>query len=521
MRKLLIVFLSVLGFNSISAQDNHFVYIQSENHKPFYLRINSKLFRASGDGYLLVSGLSKSSYQLYIGMDNPPAPEWKFNCEIANEDLAYTLKSSSKGLELTPMGKTTAVAGIKEEPRPEKKPVLNNTPVLTGPASDDAFSMLLSGVVNDPTIRERTALIQKESLVVVKETPKETPAEPAAKVNPPVTEPVNTIAAQKTSTDSVKNATASLSSDLITGLSKKDSAAVKPVSTSIQENKATAAKAVTDTLAIAKQTQPAAKKDTPLVVGENVASNTTPPAESFAIKEVKAADKKTTETKNPAPETKTSTTETKPVVPVAGSETFVVKETTKPAENTKPVAEPPVPANKQETKAITATDTPFVIKEVKAAEKTKSESKTIIPETAVVNSTAPAKNANEPFVVKEVTTATKKDSNTAVEKNNPVANTKEDKPFVIKETVPVVNTVDNKPAGETKVTAPVTSSKPASQDNQPFVVQEVVKSPAPKAVSSTIKKTLQRKSADGIELIYVEEYADGSKDTIRILIPAK
>ena len=37
--------------------------------------------------------------------------------------------------------------------------------------------------------------------------------------------------------------------------------------------------------------------------------------------------------------------------------------------------------------------------------------------------------------------------------------------------------------------------------------------------SANIKRTLQRKSKEGIELIYIDELSDGSKDTIRILIP--
>ena len=40
-----------------------------------------------------------------------------------------------------------------------------------------------------------------------------------------------------------------------------------------------------------------------------------------------------------------------------------------------------------------------------------------------------------------------------------------------------------------------------------------------KAVLSSVRKTLERKSRDGTDLIYVDENASGAKDTIRIFIP--
>jgi hypothetical protein len=61
---------------------------------------------------------------------------------------------------------------------------------------------------------------------------------------------------------------------------------------------------------------------------------------------------------------------------------------------------------------------------------------------------------------------------------------------------------------------------------QPLVVSaaqpETLIYPEKKLISksSNIKKTLQRRSNEGIELIYIDELTDGTKDIIRILIPA-
>ena len=40
-----------------------------------------------------------------------------------------------------------------------------------------------------------------------------------------------------------------------------------------------------------------------------------------------------------------------------------------------------------------------------------------------------------------------------------------------------------------------------------------------KALLSSVRKTLERKSREGTDLIYVDEGAGGAKDTIRIFIP--
>ncbi len=73
------------------------------------------------------------------------------------------------------------------------------------------------------------------------------------------------------------------------------------------------------------------------------------------------------------------------------------------------------------------------------------------------------------------------------------------------------------------------------EESRPFVLNEVVKNfkrgrkkAEPQAtetsrspLSGSIKKTLEKQTADGTELIYVDETTPGNKETIRILIPAR
>ena len=60
MRRLYIfLFLSLVGLAS-KAQQFHFVYLQTDNKQPFYVRINEKLYSSSASGYVVIPKLIES-----------------------------------------------------------------------------------------------------------------------------------------------------------------------------------------------------------------------------------------------------------------------------------------------------------------------------------------------------------------------------------------------------------------------------------------------------------------------------
>lgn len=76
-----------------------------------------------------------------------------------------------------------------------------------------------------------------------------------------------------------------------------------------------------------------------------------------------------------------------------------------------------------------------------------------------------------------------------------------------------------------KGSKPEAKSVSGKPEEKPVSVKEVevvpqIKEEKPKAVLSTIRKTLERKGRDGVDLIYVDEAVSGKKDTIRIFVPA-
>lgn len=160
---LLILFLfSLLG---LKAQQNHFIYIQTENKQPFYVKLDKKLYSSSASGYLIVPKLKEGTYNLSIGFPKSEWTEQDMLCTIDKNDLGYLLKNfGSKGWGLFNL-QTLDVVMASDNGKVNNVEVVNNT---------DAFSNMLSNVVNDSTIRQ-TETVKEEVKVSAKEAEKTPP----------------------------------------------------------------------------------------------------------------------------------------------------------------------------------------------------------------------------------------------------------------------------------------------------------------------------------------------------------
>lgn len=145
-------YLFVLGlmicslFTDAQPLQNHFVYLQTENRQPFYVKINNDILSSTASGYLIVPKLGDSTYQFIIGF---PANEWsEQNVTLAvKKDAGFLLKNfQEKGWGLFNLQTFEVVMnGNKADAEPEK--------VIT---SSDQFSTMLSEVVNDSSILKTT-----------------------------------------------------------------------------------------------------------------------------------------------------------------------------------------------------------------------------------------------------------------------------------------------------------------------------------------------------------------------------
>lgn len=143
---------------SVKAQQNYFVYIQTDNKQPFYVKMNDKVMSSSASGYVVIPKLSTGSYNLNIGFPKDQWAQQSVPLVISKSDAGYLLKNfGEKGwglfnlqtMEVTMNG---ATAPVKQ---------------ITG-SKDDLFANTLSGAANtDVTVVKKEKPVEPVKAVVI------------------------------------------------------------------------------------------------------------------------------------------------------------------------------------------------------------------------------------------------------------------------------------------------------------------------------------------------------------------
>ena len=165
MRKLILLIFLVGAIHAL-ALDNHFIYIQSENGKPFYLSLNSKVYSSSSTGWLILP-LAEGEYQCNIGFPRNEWPDYRFKFRIDKRDMGFVLKNlGDQGWGLQNIQSMELTRGALVE---SASALRGNS----GAMSSDPFSTMLAAVVDDPTIRQHP-------YVPIEEKNTTTPSDPVA-----------------------------------------------------------------------------------------------------------------------------------------------------------------------------------------------------------------------------------------------------------------------------------------------------------------------------------------------------
>jgi len=146
-----IVFVFFIPVKSVG-QLNHFIYLQSENKQPFYVKMNKTIYNSTVSGYLIIPKLQDGTYNFHLGFVNSTQNnEYEFSCSISNRDMGYLVKNfSDKGWGLFNLQSLQVVmSGTREQE-------------VAQTSKTDAFSNLLSDVVNDPSIKQENIVKQPE-----------------------------------------------------------------------------------------------------------------------------------------------------------------------------------------------------------------------------------------------------------------------------------------------------------------------------------------------------------------------
>jgi hypothetical protein len=154
----LVLFISVAA----RAQQNYFVYVQTDNKQPFYIKMKDKIMSSSAAGYLVIPKLTTGTYALSVGFPKDQWGQQSFNIAIGTTDAGYLLKNfGDKGWGLYNI-QTMEISMNGAPASSTVKAVADN---------DDVFATTLSGVANTnlSVKKEITPTPAKEEPISIKE----------------------------------------------------------------------------------------------------------------------------------------------------------------------------------------------------------------------------------------------------------------------------------------------------------------------------------------------------------------
>lgn len=132
----------------VKAQQNHFIYIESPNILPFYIRINQQVYSSTADGYLILAPLPSGNYPCVIGFPKNQWPTQSITVSLANQDLGFLLQQDSKQRwGLINLIDTTRIAATAK-----------SVPGLSSNVTLDEFSTVLAAASNTILIKDASGL---------------------------------------------------------------------------------------------------------------------------------------------------------------------------------------------------------------------------------------------------------------------------------------------------------------------------------------------------------------------------
>jgi hypothetical protein len=155
--KTVVHLITMLLLSSVSqAQQYYFVYMQTDNKQPFYIKVNDKVMSSSASGYVVIPKLTTGNYTVTVGFPKDQWPQQTMSLSITNADAGYLLKNfGEKGWGLYNL-QTMAV-------------VMNNNGGSAEKPSEkvvgDVFTNTLSGAANTELTSSKSTKVEKPAVV--------------------------------------------------------------------------------------------------------------------------------------------------------------------------------------------------------------------------------------------------------------------------------------------------------------------------------------------------------------------
>lgn len=157
----------------IYAQQVSFVYLQTENQQPFYVRVGEKIFSSTSSGSVLLSNLIDSTYTIKIGLQGNKPNEKAYELKIHNKDFGLLLKINEGNIWslvnlqtneiLEPiLGKETIT--IKSEKR-----IVSAFTEMLALAADDSTLKESQVIALEEVLKEQAIVIEKSTIGIIPE----------------------------------------------------------------------------------------------------------------------------------------------------------------------------------------------------------------------------------------------------------------------------------------------------------------------------------------------------------------
>jgi hypothetical protein len=183
MKYLLQIVLLTFFLSTVSAQEKHFVFIQSDNKQPFYVSINGKIFSSTASGYVIIPKQTEGEYNAVIGFAGNSFPEQSFKYVIDKKDLGFNLKNfGEKGwglfnlqtLAVTMAGEvgTNVARAVVEKPKEEYTPEITFEKKKEKPVAKAEPAPELKPVVTDTAINKEAVTLTQTSVTKNDDAPK-------------------------------------------------------------------------------------------------------------------------------------------------------------------------------------------------------------------------------------------------------------------------------------------------------------------------------------------------------------
>src|SRR5689334_20665114 len=100
MKKGFLLLLAACLSLALSAQKVYFIYLQTEDQSPFYVRMGEKIFSSAASGFLILPNLVDTTYYLRVGFAKSSDPESRFSVAINQNDRGFLIRKVDDGLAL-------------------------------------------------------------------------------------------------------------------------------------------------------------------------------------------------------------------------------------------------------------------------------------------------------------------------------------------------------------------------------------------------------------------------------------